>query len=283
MAFWRLISLICEQVGVTPNGIERPRDNSAIADKLLPSEQPKSDPAARTRDPKWRFFWRSGERPTDTDFPELNAAQVIPTAFESEWAATMDGWGNKLVNSLFTVADMLALGLDLEPGCLREKMAMGPHLLAPTGSDLSEISGESVGSALAGFHYDLNMLTIHGRARYPGLYVWTRDGRRVPVVVPEGFLLVQAGIQLEYLTAGTILRGMHEVVVSEATVRVAEEAKRTKSSLWRVSSTLFGHVRSDALLSPVGHFANLPEASKYAGIRAGEQVAEELRALELAT
>lgn len=194
----------------------------------------------------------------------------------------MDSWGYKLLNSLFAVADMLALGLGLPSGCLREKMIMGPHLLAPTGSDLSEIDDRSVGHTLAGFHYDLNMLTIHGRARYPGLYVWTRDGRRVPVIVPDGFLLVQSGVQLEYLTAGTILRGMHEVVVSEETVRVANEAKRTRSSLWRVSSTMFGHVRSDALLSPVGHFADLPKASEYAGTRAGEQVADELRALELA-
>lgn len=33
-------------------------------------------------DPKWRFFWRVGERPLaeNTRFPELNAAPVIPKA-----------------------------------------------------------------------------------------------------------------------------------------------------------------------------------------------------------
>lgn len=251
---------------------------------LLPSERPKSDPAARKKDPKWRFFWRCGERPVTTDFPELNAPQVIPAAFEAEWERTMDGWGYKLLNALYSTAEMLALGLDLPRHSLREKMTLGPHLLAPTGSDLTEINEQSVGHTLAGYHYDLNMLTIHGRARYPGLYVWTRNGNRVPVIVPEGFLLVQSGIQLEYLTAGSILRGMHEVVVSEETVRAANESRsRKSSSMWRVSSTLFGHVRSDAFLSPLGHFANLPNALKYSGVRAGEQVAEELRALELAT
>jgi hypothetical protein len=29
-------------------------------------------------DPKWRFFWRIGERPKDTKFKELNAEPVIP-------------------------------------------------------------------------------------------------------------------------------------------------------------------------------------------------------------
>lgn len=30
----------------------------------------------------------------------------------------------------------------------------------------------------AGYHYDLNLLTIHGKSRFPGLHVWLRDGRK---------------------------------------------------------------------------------------------------------
>jgi hypothetical protein len=29
-------------------------------------------------DPKWRYFWRIGNRPNSTEFPELNAEPVIP-------------------------------------------------------------------------------------------------------------------------------------------------------------------------------------------------------------
>ncbi len=29
-------------------------------------------------DPKWRFFWRLGPRPSQTHFAELNAEPVIP-------------------------------------------------------------------------------------------------------------------------------------------------------------------------------------------------------------
>lgn len=35
----------------------------------------------------------------------------------------------------------------------------------------------TVGTVLAGFHYDLNLLTIHGKSRFPALDVWLRDGR----------------------------------------------------------------------------------------------------------
>lgn len=269
-------------MGVTPDGIERPRDNSKIAAELLPEERPLSDPAARRRDPKWRFFWRCGERPATTEFPELNAEQIIPDAFKQEWAQTMDEWGYKLLNALFLFAEMLALGLGLPFDALRKKMEFGPHLLAPTGADMA-LYADKPGKTIAGYHYDLNMLTIHGRSRYPGLYVWTREGKRVPVIVPEGFLLVQSGVQLEHLTAGCILRGMHEVVVSAETVAAVRRMKESGGSMWRVSSTLFGHVRSDESLAPIGYFGQSSDAYIYGSVQAGAQVAEELRILELAT
>lgn len=53
--------------------------------------------------------------------------------------------------------------------------------------------------------------TIHGKSRFPGLFIWLTDGRRVPVRVPDGCLLLQAGKQLEWLTAGAVKAGMHEV------------------------------------------------------------------------
>lgn len=211
----------------------------------------------------------------------MNAEQVIPEKFADEWASTMNNWGEKLLRTLMTVSEMLSLGLDLPANALREKLSYGPHLLAPTGSNM-EMYADKVGTTIAGYHYDLNFLTIHGRSRFPGLYVWTKTGKRIPVVVPEGYLLIQSGIQLEYLTAGVIQRGMHEVVVSEETSVAAKKAKQNATSLWRVSSTLFGHVRSDAFLQPLGKFAHMQNAKDYPRIRAGEQVASELRAINLA-
>lgn len=64
-------------------------------------------------------------------------------------------------------------------------------MLAPTGSDLSKHERE--GTVFAGYHYDLNFLTIHGRSRFPGLHIWLRNGQKVEVSVPVGCLLIQAG------------------------------------------------------------------------------------------
>ena len=96
-----------------------------------------------------------------------------------------------------------------------------PHLLAPTASDLVKYNEKD--TILAGFHTDLNFLTIHGRSRYPGLHIWARNtGKRLLVQFPPTgrYLLVQAGKQLEHLTGGLIKAGYHEVVVNESTLTV---------------------------------------------------------------
>lgn len=51
----------------------------------------------------------------------------------------------------------------------------------------------------AGYHYDLNFLTIHGRSRFPGLNIWLRNGQKVEVKVPVGCLLIQTGKQVRVL------------------------------------------------------------------------------------
>ena len=43
---------------------------------------------------------------------------------------------------------------------------------------------------------------------------------------------------MEWLTAGEVKAGMHEVVVSEATVKAVERARLEGRSCWRVSSTV---------------------------------------------
>ena len=92
-----------------------------------------------------------------------------------------------MIDGVFTVAEMTAIGLDLEANTFTQLMNGGEHLLAPTGSDLLRYD---VGTVFAGFHYDLNFLTIHGKSRYPGLFIWLRSGEKISVAVPDGHLLV---------------------------------------------------------------------------------------------
>lgn len=268
------------QVGVTPENTEVPRcagDERClkVIDQLSEENKP-HDPSKP--DPKWRFFWKMGTRPPVTKFPILNSDPVIPKAFP-QWEGVMNQWGKLLMEVSTTVAEMTAIGLGLEAPDFSERVRFGPHLLAPTASDLSKYNG--VGTVFAGFHYDLNFLTIHGKSRYPGLYVWNRKGEKIGVKVPDGCLLIQAGKQIEWMTGGAIQAGFHEVVVNEGTLQAVERAKEKGRPTWRISSTLFLHIAADELLQPLKHFANEETLKKYPPTFAGDYVQEELKTIKL--
>jgi isopenicillin N synthase-like dioxygenase len=191
----------------------------------------------------------------------------------------MDNWGALLLETAITVAEMCARGLGLPVDTFTSLMKYGPHLLAPTGSDFMRFG--QLGTVLAGFHYDISFLTIHGRARFPGLFVWTRDGKRLAVKVEHGCLLLQAGKQFEWLTGGQVLAGFHEVVISEETIQAINEASKTGRSLWRVSSTMFTTIASDHILQPLEPFVNSETVKRYPPIKAGIYILAEVEALNI--
>lgn len=265
------------QVGITPERTERARDHCSKVEKMADGEKPETL-CPPDLDNKLRFFWRIGERPEKTEFAGLNADPVVPPAFP-QWTEVMNTWGGLMMQAVNTVAEMAAQGFDLPADTFTKLMHLGPHLLAPTGSNFNKFGKK--GTVLAAYHTDLNFLTIHGASRFPGLSVWTRDGKKLNVKVPPGCLLVQAGQQFEYLTGGYVLAGFHEVIVNDATVAAIEAAKKASRSLWRVSSTLFSHIASDNTLEPLGRFATEETRAKYPAVKAGQQVKEELAAIKL--
>jgi isopenicillin N synthase-like dioxygenase len=184
-----------------------------------------------------------------------------------------------MLNALYSLAEMAAVGFNLDPLIFVNIMTGAPHLLAPTGSDFNKYG--ALGTVLAGYHYDLNFLTIHGKSRFPGLSVWDREGKKLSVAIPDGCLLVQAGKQIEYVTGGHVLAGFHEVVVTEGTVKTINDKKAKGESLWRVSSTLFGHLKSDFVLTPLPPFNTASACEKYPPKYVGEQVSDELKAINL--
>jgi len=85
-------------------------------------------------------------------------------------------------------------------------------MLSPTAADLEK---SKKGDVLGAFHRDFDLLTIHGKARFPGLFSWLNTGEKFMVQVPEGHLLIQAGKQLEWLTGGYISAGFHEIIYTK--------------------------------------------------------------------
>ncbi|KAH9884249.1 hypothetical protein F4778DRAFT_566623 [Xylariomycetidae sp. FL2044] len=175
---------------------------------------------------------------------------------------------------------MAALGMGLPASTFSDAGRYGPHLLAPTASDLTKYGKPD--TILAGFHTDLNFLTIHGRSRYPGLHVWARNtGRKMAVQIPPGdHLLVQAGKQFEHLTGGLVKAGYHEVVVNEATLAAVERRRRSEETrdrpLIRISSTMFWHLNSDFDLVPIPELEEKARRLRVEGLNLGRDEGAEV-------
>ncbi|KAF8203809.1 hypothetical protein BJ912DRAFT_1018512 [Pholiota molesta] len=269
------------QVGVTLENTEKPKCAAdapclRIIEALEPSERP-LDISAHAPDPKCRFFWKMNEVPPyATEFPGLNAPNVVPDAptLKKRWPVTMEKWGKSMKGAVSDFADMVAIGLGIPTETFSKAGRYGPHLLAPTASDLVKYGKKD--TILAGFHSDLNFLTIHGRSRYPGLHVWARNtGKRIPVKIPPGNnLLVQAGKQLEHITGGLIKAGFHEVVVNDQTLAV-EERGIPERPLIRISSTFFWHLSSDYDLIPIPVLNDRARQLRAEHIKAGKSEGDE--------
>ena len=272
------------QVGVSKDQ-EKPRNHRPFISAMPVDYWPHITPADYAGDPRWRFFRNLGEPPPQTAFPKLNAqlTPVIPAGFEAEWAQTMDAWGNKLLTSTFTIAEMLAVAKNLPPDTFTKNFQYAPHLIAPNGVHVDKYPE---GTVFNGFHYDFNWGTTHGRSRFPGLRAWSRSGEPFVVSVPPGHLLFQVAKQLEWQTGGYFRAGFHEVVNLPQTIEAAKKAVQERRPPIRVSSTVFGHVASDVKLTvlkeflPANHY--WPRIKEmYPPILAGDQVLQELEAIGL--
>ena len=231
-------------VGATPENQEKARRHDKKIKSLTEDNLPVS-PVDPVYDAKWRYYWNIGERRDDSmdRFP-----QVIPAQGIDGWEEKMDKWGNQLISAVYTVAEMSALGMGLQKDSFTKCLEGGNHLLAPTGSDLAK---NGLGAIFAGFHYDISFITIHGKSRYPGLYVWLRNNQKLQVKVPDGCLILQSGITFEHITGGYVHAGFHEVVCTDQTVDAYEKAKAADKITWRVSSTLFANFRADVECKPI--------------------------------
>lgn len=70
----------------------------------------------------------------------------------------MNSWGTRIHDAVTDISQMLAVGLGLPKNTFSDMAKYGPHLLAPTGSDLKEYG--AIDTVLAGNNVEPFILTI---------------------------------------------------------------------------------------------------------------------------
>lgn len=83
------------------------------------------------------------------------------------------------------------------------------------------------------------------------------------------------------IKGGEVTNGFHEVIYTEEVQKACEKAKNEGGIPWRVSSTLFSHIRYDVDLKPLGKFSTEDTRKKYPAEKAYEFVERELKDIKL--
>lgn len=235
------------QVGLTPPGVEKHRFHEGWND-LAPQHRPRTNQEG-TDEYKYRWFEPFG--------PEgaLPYTPVDPglAGFRQALLAWGEALGYAVVKN--RLARMIAGGYGLPLEHFEDMLKRGVHLVAPTGADLTRLltkleEGEQEFISLAGFHNDLNWGTIHGRASFPGLWIWTTSGERRLARIKEGHLLFQVGQQLAAQTAYRMKAGFHEVVITRELGKEIAERAAGDTFAWRIGSTVFVTADLEASLMP---------------------------------
>ncbi len=265
------------QIGLTPAGAEQPLDHSMWTSTLPTHHRPLTTPGVP--DPKQRMMWPMGRRPIESRWPTIDVELWRPSPF-IPFVEPLDKWGNTLLTAGKAFMEVMSRGAGSTETTISGHMNEAPHILGPTGSKLEEVP---VGTVLAGLHYDFNLITVHGRSRYPILICWTIDGTPFVASPPEGCLLIQAGKMWEYLTGGRGYYGRHEVVMTPQGAQVLTEAIAAGRSTWRTSSNLFVHMNTSFLLQPLPQFRTQVSSRRFPPIHVGDYELAELAAIGLAS
>lgn len=261
------------QIGWTPPFTESARERAEERARVPADHAPHPHPG---RDPKERYSIPVGPAPSRTAFPEYNEKTGVVPDELPEWERLTSEWSDVMLAAVRTAVGMATRGFGCEdPDVFTRLLERGPHLLAPTGCDLEKYG--TPGTVHAAFHTDMGFATIHGRSNHPGLFVWTRDLRRVPARLPDdGCLLLQVGKQWQICTGGAAHAGFHEVVATTETHERAVREIIAGSAPWRVSLTLFCHVASDLWLKPYDVFDTEDARAAYPPILAGARMKRQL-------
>lgn len=210
-------------------------------------------------------FWHVGREPPEPGM-QPNVWPERPAGFRKTFATLFSEFDR--VGAL--VLDRIALDLGLAEDWFRPVVAGNNSVLRLL--HYPPVGAVADGSIRAGAHEDINLITLLLGAEESGLELLTRDGEWLPVVPPEGALVVNIGDMLQRLT---------NHVLPSTTHRVRNPADE-RARFSRYSMPFFLHPRSDFRIETLPGCVSAKNPNRYPdGITADDYLQQRLREIGL--
>jgi isopenicillin N synthase-like dioxygenase len=217
--------------------------------------------AERSRKPDWKELFHWG-RPLPAGHPlrERYASRypdpVMPDALVPGITSALTSLHDALFDFQLSVVDVVGGALGVAPGYFREMLEDGPVVnraawyppmaAAPAGDYVWAVE-----------HQDFDLITALPRATSAGLEARV-DGEWQPVIPPEGYSVIIAGMALERLTGGAVPAVFHRV----------KAAPGPQAS--RLSIVQFCHPAPWTVLAPLDVPAGLGATTLFPALTAGD-------------
>jgi isopenicillin N synthase-like dioxygenase len=194
-----LISLVYQEMGkYFSQPVEEKMKDWDITSQVGFSQQGRETAAGKKiADIKETFFIPPGYKGSPGTSPSFNMTMARYHAELTEYTSRVVGY---VAEYLGEPTEDVSASVQSAKSLLRLAYYPAPQL------------SDDVEAVWAAEHTDVNLLTLLPPATMPGLELLTKEGNWESVVVPEGYLIVNVGEQLEKKTGGRIKATPHRVL-----------------------------------------------------------------------
>lgn len=181
----------------------------------------------------------------------------------------LNNFGICIYDKIESILTKLSIGLGIDDDFLTNIIKDGPSTLSTFCYDVID---RKHNRSAKGYSNELSLITVFCPSVYNHINIWTTNTRKkISVTIPDNCILIQAGLQLEYLTGGTIQAGYNEIVISNDIDR-----KSNNYSTLNIIPTLNIQCNNKCQLSIIDKFNNNKVISEYPSINKGEWLKNEL-------
>jgi len=209
------------------------------------------------------------QHPLRRRFPLLYPEQLLPEPLVPGITEVLERFHQAIAELQRRFLRVIATGLGVHPTFFDAVVAEAPTLTRAVRYPPMR-QAPAAGHVWAAAHGDINLITALPRATAPGLQV--RVGERwVEAVAPEGQVILNSGLMLEWLSNGRIPTGWHRVVAPDHWTAA------------RLSVVQFCHPRPSTVLAPLASCIDAAHPQRHAAVMAADALEAVLYDINLLT